>query len=84
MDTYEITKRLDMTGAESLGPKDGRNGSIVSICYNCKYPLRDCQWLLHGKPYAGSRYYTFIPRPTKTNYSGCENYVIVECPNYVA
>ena len=55
-------------------------GAEESICGECKRPVIECEWLLHGKAVEGSSYYTKDCHPsTGGTYT---LYVIVDCPKH--
>lgn len=69
---------LDMKGAKKLGEMGEQ--SVTSICWNCKKPVSECEWLMLGKPYKGSQYWVrrcYYYAHTKYNV-----YAIVKCPKY--
>lgn len=74
--------RRDMTGAIRLG--DVTEDTPASICWYCKRPVGDCQWLMEYKPYEGTEYYSFFPHlNNKTRMSPMEHYNIQSCPKHI-
>ena len=74
-----MKRTLDMSGSTSLGGITPTRWN-KSLCESCFYPLGKCQWLLHGKPFAGSEYYehdvSYYGESVYTVYS------IAKCPHY--
>ena len=72
---------FDMTGAKKLGTlEQGNDSTVRSICWACKRPVSECEWLMLGKPYKGSKYWE-----RKCWYDGHTHYcvyAIVKCPKY--
>lgn len=71
--------KLDMTGAKRLG--DTTRDTPSSICWYCKRPVGDCQWLMERKPYKGTEYYSFTP--VIIDCQPMETYNIQYCPKHI-
>ena len=72
---------FDMTGCTRLKLLKGAQGAWTrSKCERCLVPTRDCQWLLHERPYEGSKYIeTRAKYRAEHEYS---TYSIQYCPMY--
>ena len=74
-----MKRTLDMTGSTLRGDITPTRWN-KSLCESCSYPLKYCQWLLHGKPFAGSEHYehdvAYYGEGVYTVYS------IAKCPRY--
>lgn len=70
---------LDMTEAIRMG--DATEDMPMSICWRCKRPVGDCQWLMECKPYKGTEYYSFFPKIK--GMEPMEHYNIQRCPEHI-
>lgn len=74
--------KLDMTGCRCLGevkePDFGR--TYRSICDECAKPVRECVWLLYGKPYPRTEYY--VKRAVYEKDRTYAVYVVTGCYEY--
>lgn len=79
MSRPEKAPGLDMSGCVCAG-EIGFRASVKpkSICWECRKPVAECEWLTHTKPYPGSVYYR---QDARGEYSETL-YIIVECPEH--
>ena len=74
-----MKRTLDMSGSTLRGGITPTRWN-KSLCESCFYPLGKCQWLLHGKPFAGSEYYEHdVAYDGESVYTV---YSIAKCPHY--
>ena len=73
-------RELDMTGCKRIAYMRYPFDYQKSICWNCRKPIGQCEWLMNCRPYAGSEYYERLCDESKClQYS---IYAIVKCPHY--
>ena len=72
---------IDVSQATCLGKREmayGFRDQEQSICWDCSVPVVECEWLLFGKMYKGSKYFSKDYRA----YSWGRVYIMVDCPKH--
>ena len=78
---------LDMTGCKCLGvirdagKSDRGKHGLESICGECRRPLKECGWLLHGKPFPGTKYWLVVAYYDRERDTLL--YVVDDCPMHI-